>query len=482
MKNRLPINIRLNRWLVFVGLFGAIAGLLILASHASSPYASLEPEQGNATQVLTGNSVATSGQKFVEFGTHISGSTYYIDCNGSDTNNGTAPATAWKSLAKANTATLAVGDGIAFKRGCTFNGSLNIKWAGVAIISYGSGAQPLFQSAVNNTNIINVTGSNNIIDGLNVAALAPSTDPACSNNAVGHVVDFYLANGATGNTIKNSIASGAYAGVFIASGATNNHVTNNQIVNNTMMSPLDNINNNNDAGAFGVLLWGDNNDISYNQINGSDACSYDYGRDGSAVEVFNGSNNSIHHNKASNDIAFTELGKDISHTSTGNTYAYNLYTYTNSSQGIFLNIHGKANTNLGPVTDTKAYDNDVYITASSGPGAVVCNGCGTDILTLRNNIIWDNVKGLWTDVAFNESNNIFWSASGIPIIQGITIDSTSKKVDPKFVVSGSDFHLQASSPAIDAGSIESVNSGFNRDLDNNAVPLNAIVDVGAYEY
>ena len=47
--------------------------------------------------------------------------TYYIDPNGSNSNNGTSDATPWQTVAKANGATYAAGDKILFQRGGVWN-------------------------------------------------------------------------------------------------------------------------------------------------------------------------------------------------------------------------------------------------------------------------------------------------------------------------------------------------------------------------
>ncbi|GAA2843962.1 hypothetical protein GCM10020220_036470 [Nonomuraea rubra] len=52
----------------------------------------------------------------------------------------------------------------------------------------------------------------------------------------------------------------------------------------------------NDSGAFGVLLNGDDNVVTGNTITGSFAKSADYGIDGAAVEIFNGDRNTVTHN------------------------------------------------------------------------------------------------------------------------------------------------------------------------------------------
>jgi len=51
-----------------------------------------------------------------------------------------------------------------------------------------------------------------------------------------------------------------------------------------------------DAGAIGIALLGDDNEVAYNTISGSNMCSPFYGRDGTAVEVYGGQRNRIHHN------------------------------------------------------------------------------------------------------------------------------------------------------------------------------------------
>lgn len=59
-----------------------------------------------------------------------------------------------------------------------------------------------------------------------------------------------------------------------------------------------------DSGAFGVLLNGNETVVAYNTISGHDAFSYDYGRDGCAIEIYAGRDNVIHHNEASDNDCF----------------------------------------------------------------------------------------------------------------------------------------------------------------------------------
>jgi hypothetical protein len=79
--------------------------------------------------------------------------TYYVDSNsGSDQNSGTAPARAWKTLAKVNSSTFAPGDKILLKSGQSWTGQLWPKGSGSAespiqVDSYGGDAKPVIQGA-----------------------------------------------------------------------------------------------------------------------------------------------------------------------------------------------------------------------------------------------------------------------------------------------------------------------------------------------
>src|SRR3954463_10201998 len=89
--------------------------------------------------------------------------TYYVDCSaGNDGAAGKGTGNqAWKTLPRANQATLAPGDRLSLKAGCTWTGPLIAKWKGTAaapitIGTYGSGAAP---EIVNAHDIVQITGS-----------------------------------------------------------------------------------------------------------------------------------------------------------------------------------------------------------------------------------------------------------------------------------------------------------------------------------
>src|SRR5207248_3861944 len=121
---------------------------------------------------------------------------------------------------------------------------------------------------------------------------------------------------------RNSVGAGLSDAVHIFAGAHHNRILASSFTNNSMMWVLDTTPGN-DYGAFGLLIEGDDNEVAYSEISGSIACSYDYGRDGAGVEIYGGQRNYIHHNTASNNLTFTELGNSRS---ADNFYAYNTVT------------------------------------------------------------------------------------------------------------------------------------------------------------
>ncbi len=75
----------------------------------------------------------------------ISGATYYVSCDGDDRNDGLTPATAWRSLGRVSSAELKFGDGVRFRRGDIFRGSVIAK-EGVTYCAFGEGAKPEIRS------------------------------------------------------------------------------------------------------------------------------------------------------------------------------------------------------------------------------------------------------------------------------------------------------------------------------------------------
>ncbi len=405
------------------------------------------------------------------------GVNYYLDCNGSDGNNGTSQASAWGTLNKVNSFNFQAGDHLLMRKGCSWNGTLTLSESGTAsdnifIEAYGSGELPLIENGSSGSTSVDISGSYITLDSIFTRAIAPSTESGCQNQPKGHIVGVTFESGATNNTLKNSKLTGAYAGVYLKTGSHHNRILSNNLFQNTMMNPLDTASNN-DAGAFGVLVWGDDNEIANNNFSGQDACSYDYVRDGSAVEIYGGQRNNIHHNKTTDSDSFTELGNSRSQ---DNIYAYNLF-YSSLERSIFMVTRG-ANDGYGPVTGTQAYNNTVYLTGSTSQGFVCYAGCSSNILKLRNNIFYAAGKAGYADNAFDNAYNIYYQGQ-----RQFTLGPNDLVVDPQFVnPSGGDFQLKPGSPAIDSGSSETTTYGYTNDLEQKIIPIGSALDRGAFEF
>lgn len=73
----------------------------------------------------------------------IKGTVYYVSSEGADENDGISPGTAWKTLKKVSGADLKPGDGVLFRRGDLFRGTVDTR-AGVSYGAYGCGDKPKF--------------------------------------------------------------------------------------------------------------------------------------------------------------------------------------------------------------------------------------------------------------------------------------------------------------------------------------------------
>ncbi len=377
--------------------------------------------------------------------------TYYLDSvGGSDTNSGTSAASAWKSLAKATAATFVPGERLLLKRGGSWSGGLTIAESGVAgnvigVGAYGEGALPVLTGA---SDCLSLNGAYISVTDLEL------------NGCSWAGVAFSGAN----SSIERSVITGNAAGVHVRSGALDNRIVRNQIVNNTRMSVLT-VGGDDDSGAFGVLLQGDRTEVGHNTISGHDAFSYDYGRDGAAVEIYGARTSHVHHNVSVDNHSFTELGNSRS---ADTTYAYNVVRSA-LANSTFLITRGAAS-GWGPVANTRVFNNTVVLTGSGTQGFICHAGCSASILTMRNNIVQAVWKVGYADAAFDGSHNIYWVGQ-----RQFALGSTDLVTDPRFV-STSDLRLTSLSPAINSG----VDLSYTYDLLEQT--LVGAPDRGSYEF
>ena len=129
-----------------------------------------------------------------------------------------------------------------------------------------------------------------------------------------------------------------------------------------------------------------------------------------------------------------------------NARLYNNISYANDHYGMYIGVESSG---------TRVENNTVYNNGAKG----IFVGDGATTTTVKNNISYSNPDNL-----------------------NLTNTSTSKNLtsNPLFVdAAGKDFHLQASSQAIDTGT--SI-SGITVDHDGEPRPSGAQFDIGAYEY
>ena len=378
------------------------------------------------------------------------GRTFYVDKkNGSDANSGRSPSKAWKTLGKVRAASFDPGDTIRFRRDRTWYGTLRITDSGttddpITLAPYGTGKRPKFKGA---NSCVDLQGSH--IHAKKLKAVA--CDWAGFRIEGDHV------------RLTYSSAKHSSVGIVVRPPSTRAVVKHNLVEDNDRMHVLTK-GGTDDSGAFGILLQGHRTEVAFNRISGHDAFSYDYGRDGAAVEVYGATENHIHHNVAIDNHAFTELGNP---TSADNTFAYNVVrsSLKNSS---FLITRG-AESGWGPILGTNVYNNTVHMTGRGTQGFVCHAGCGPDILRMRNNIIKAVWKDGYADAPFDGNHNLYGGD-----MQQFSLGSHDLVTHPRFMGPPS-LRLKASSPAVDAG----IDLGYAFDV--RARPIVGAPDLGAHE-
>jgi parallel beta-helix repeat protein len=412
---------------------------------------------------------------------------FYVDCAaGNDAAAGSSPSTAWKSVARANKATLSAGDSLLFKRGCTWSGTaLAATWAGtsatpVTIATYGGSTAA---ARIANASI-KVTGQYQIIDGFLVTFKPVATAPC--GQPLGQYYALVITQGGAHNTIRNNTLTQATAGIHISktSGGFNTITGNTISGNNVMQTPFD---GKGDLGAWGILVRGSDNDISYNTFRDNKAvCKPGTYVSSNSVEIYEGDRNRIHHNRSYNDRVFSELGSSATNKAEDNSYAFNLHT--SSTPGArFITTRGGKDATYGPVRRTTADRNTINYTGAGSQGIVCSLGCTGDILTARYNIINVVEKTIYYDGSMGQAANVLW-ANGAPV----KIEDGAKNMRtvaagsyPSFVVGDPGFvnpanenlRLRVGSIAINIGG----KTAYTTDLEGNTA-TNGPADVGAYEF
>ncbi len=409
--------------------------------------------------------------------------TYYVSCTGDDRSSGRSSATAWRTLARASAAALAAGDRLRLQRGCSFPGPLRTgtsaaPWAGTAsapvtIDAYGTGARPKVRDAAED---FVVTGRYLVFANLWTSSPPTSYDDQCQDAPRGLIYGWRLRPGSHHVTIKHSKAVGLHFAVWIEDGSHHDRIIGNDFVDNDVKDP----NPASDAGAVAIAVHGNDNEVAWNHISGSDSCSRLYGRDGAAIDIYGGQRNRIHHNVAVDNNAFLEVGRNQQTGRLGRdtTVAYN-DVRASLPTATFLVVRG-AGSRYGPTPGTVVRHNSVYLSGAQSYAVQCTDGCTAGILDFRDNIVWAQDRVGFIDGSWSEARNIWWSRTRPTL--WFTIAASSFHADPRFVDGPhGDLRLRSVSHAVNAGGTPPALPGGPRDLDRRAVPQGRRPDIGAYE-
>jgi hypothetical protein len=232
--------------------------------------------------------------------------------------------------------------------------------------------------------------------------------------------------------------------------------------------------------CHGIYIDGNGSyEIAYNNIHDV--------RDGNGFQVYvNGGNGSevadgvsLHHNLI-HDVS--KHGINIADGSRNNFTIYNNLVYNVAYAAVRFNttdLHG-----------AKIYNNTFYRTNTSGNSAygALTNDWNlpSGALDVQNNIFYVNTSTLYSGGANDIGgaigtirNNLWFGGSS-----SYGFDTAPVSANPQFVSPGSNFHLQAASPAINKGAVSSsISTLITSDYDASVSrPQGGTIDIGAFEY
>lgn len=230
--------------------------------------------------------------------------------------------------------------------------------------------------------------------------------------------------------------------------------------------------------CHGVYIDGDGSyEIAWNHIHdirdGNGFQSYVNGGNGSNVT----NNISLHHNLIHN---VSKHGINIADQTGNNVTVWNNVVYNVTYAAV------RFNTTI--LSGAKIYNNTFYNTNQAGSPNYGALTNDWNLAAGSVDVI-NNVFAVAAGTPYNAGSNgmpanagtitrnLWWNGSG-----SYSIDTSPVHADPKFVAAGSDFHLQATSPAKDVGSA-TVASLVADDYDAiRARPYGTAIDIGAFEY
>lgn len=404
--------------------------------------------------------------------------TYHLDSgSGNDSADGLSPATAWQSLAKANSIIYQPGDSLLLKSGATWTGRLQPQGSGTAgarilIDRYGDGPKPLIHGGgIVGGTVMLENGEYWTIRNLEVTNHG-TTEPKkmgihVRNDCVGTLsgievrdCDIHDVTGVMDNYIDGKESGG------IVPWCVKNGIIEFNLVRRS---------NNNSLGQGHAALWPYFCEDLIMQFN--EVCETKTAYDGMAFDFDNSDQRCIYQYNYSHDNEGGFLNMCCDGNGNGNIARFNISQNDGCIPGgrVFL-VHGHGNHGY------QVYNNTIFISRGNPPvfeqgGA----STGSDI-SFRNNIFINSGTGSFSAPGGCNFDSNLYHGNG-----HIAADPRKILADPMLVFPGSGangldslngYKLLAGSPALGSGLIMAANGG--RDYWGNTVSSTAAPNLGAY--
>jgi PKD repeat protein len=452
----------------------------------------------------------------------LTGSVYYVDsAYGSDSASGLSVGEAWRTIAKVNRSVFNPGDQILFKRGDVWYEQLTVPSSGtsgnpVVFGAYGSGDKPKIWGSAAGTETAQRANAVNGVSGVSYVTL----DNLDLRYTTQWVVD--VNRGQTHWTIQNcDISQGRYAGIRFnaandgaAIGNKIDHTGNVWTGNTDVQSGLvfDSVNGGlarsniiHHTARTGIAVIGgcsnvivEYNDISYTGLTGTHGYGiqlypytagvaqtntivrYNYCHNDGNIDLYilNEVDNlqayyNIFDNPKQNGPGGDWFGNIVIDATVGGT-CKNAKFYNNTC---YMDNVSRNGFNIRVITQDNArmegavFKNNIFRNLESGQLAMSCPRTQTTPPVFNNNCYWLASHG-GTIINYENAN---YSLSTFRSVKGQELQGMENAPD---FVAENDFHLQSSSPCIDAGA----NVNLTKDDDGTPVPQGHGPDIGTYEY
>ena len=400
--------------------------------------------------------------------------------NGNDANPGTL-AQPWRTLQKAADAAT----GTVWVRGGTY-ASFTLRRNGLTFSSYpretarisdGSAKDMVYIYKVNGAVFENLAVQGGIQLGGAGFDVASSSNIVLRNNVIDSSVSGNRGFGirtwySTNTTIANNDISHQAAGIQVSYTSDGVKILDNSIHDNDRMIVNTTSPSNDDHGANGVIFLETTGATlaSGNQLWGNRAPSHDYGYDGSAFEIYGASDVTITANTMWNNKQVMETGTDgraCNNLTFTRNVAWSATTVSGWARGL---LFACASNSLVAFNTLDGFDiSDVSIVYSAGykyqgslsglkveDNVLISNGAPVYHLetppagvTVDRNVVWNRTGG---SLVWDKTHNGTTSWSTFRSWYGY--EAHGLNADPLIdSLAGRDYRLQASSPAINAGSV-----------------------------